>query len=207
MSAIGSSLAGLVFSGSELWTSQQGDLAPPSSIQDSTLTFQTDQDSNSITEPHSNHPRSMSDCSRTNSNTSILSSSDQQDIGSVLIQSLHPHLDSASPSAKPSSLPSQINSITTDSSLNSDFPGAGGCSGRAPRSSVYCHLMEQCVLAAQRLRVIVCPRHATLGPYFIASRDGHVTQGHVAPDSVCRFLLGCFFFYLILKNLKIIVYV
>ena len=49
---------------------------------------------------------------------------------------------------------------------------------------VFCSLIEHCFLAAQHNKVVYCPVHGNLGPYFIADQSGLVTQGHVAPDSV-----------------------
>jgi len=50
--------------------------------------------------------------------------------------------------------------------------------------SVYCYLVEHCMQRAQHNQVIFCPRHGNLGPYFIASHDGHVHSAHAAPDLV-----------------------
>jgi len=50
--------------------------------------------------------------------------------------------------------------------------------------SVYCYLVEHCIQRAQHNQVIFCPRHGNLGPYFIASDDGHVCSAHAAPDLV-----------------------
>ncbi len=50
---------------------------------------------------------------------------------------------------------------------------------------IFCYLAEQCLLAAQLNRVVFCPIHGNMGPYFIASQDGHVQSAHAAPDAVC----------------------
>ena len=82
-------------------------------------------------------------------------------------------------------------SATSSSSL---LPTATTCttSASSPRSlAAYCLLVEQCLHAAQLGRVIFCPQHGNLGPYFIGSADGHVVLGHIAPDSVL--LYSCIF--------------
>ena len=53
--------------------------------------------------------------------------------------------------------------------------------------TVHCYLVEQCMQAAQSNKIVYCPVHGNLGPYFIASGCGRVTLEHIAPDSV-RFL-------------------
>ena len=49
---------------------------------------------------------------------------------------------------------------------------------------IYCYMVEQCLQAAQLNRVIFCPCHGNLGPYFIASNGGQVQAAHAAPDAV-----------------------
>jgi len=49
---------------------------------------------------------------------------------------------------------------------------------------VYCYMVEHCIKRAQHNQVIFCPRHGNLGPYFIASSDGHIHSAHAAPDLV-----------------------
>jgi len=53
---------------------------------------------------------------------------------------------------------------------------------------VYCYMVEHCIQRAQHNQVIFCPEHGNLGPYFIASDDGHVHSAHAAPDLVRELL-------------------
>ena len=57
-------------------------------------------------------------------------------------------------------------------------------SDTANSDRIYCYLVEQCLQAAQNNRVIFCPVHANMGPFFVASADGRVTSAHAAPDAV-----------------------
>lgn len=49
---------------------------------------------------------------------------------------------------------------------------------------IYSYLVEQCLQSAQNNRVIFCPVHGNMGPFFVASADGRVTSAHAAPDAV-----------------------
>ena len=55
-----------------------------------------------------------------------------------------------------------------------------------PASSdrIYSYLVEQCLQSAQNNRVIFCPVHGNMGPFFVASAEGRVTSAHAAPDAV-----------------------
>ena len=59
-----------------------------------------------------------------------------------------------------------------------------GAVGAPPPRHIHCHLVEQCILAAQRNKIVYCPVDGNLGPYFLASLSGLLQLGHVAPDSV-----------------------
>ena len=62
--------------------------------------------------------------------------------------------------------------------------GGAEAAGAGVGERIYCYLVEQCLQAAQQNKVVFCPVHGNMGPYFIASREGHVTSAHAAPDSV-----------------------
>lgn len=68
--------------------------------------------------------------------------------------------------------------------------GVAGTAGTAP-PSIYCYMTEQCFQAAQHNKIVSCPLHGNLGPYFIGSADGFVQLAHIAPDSVGRLFLSC----------------
>ena len=56
------------------------------------------------------------------------------------------------------------------------------------QSGIYCFLVEVCLQAAQLNRVVSCPVHGNLGPFFVASASGLVYSTHIAPDTVKRYL-------------------
>ncbi|ESO09843.1 hypothetical protein HELRODRAFT_190300 [Helobdella robusta] len=54
----------------------------------------------------------------------------------------------------------------------------------APLQVVYCFTFEQCIQVAQQNKIVSCPRHGNLGPFYLAGQDGLLHFGHVAPDTV-----------------------
>ena len=59
-----------------------------------------------------------------------------------------------------------------------------GIASTASPQPIYCYMTEQCFQAAQHNKIVSCPLHGNLGPYFIGSADGFVQLAHIAPDSV-----------------------
>lgn len=80
--------------------------------------------------------------------------------------------------------------VVADPSEEEQSVGSDGRSSVASWKSagdrrVFCYTVERCLQAALLGRVVYCPRHGNLGPFFVASDDGIVHGAHVAPDSVC----------------------
>ena len=58
----------------------------------------------------------------------------------------------------------------------------GGKRGEGRRA--FCYTVERTLQAALLSRIVYCPQHGNLGPFFAAGEDGHIHEAHVAPDSV-----------------------